>query len=281
MPDPEKPAYAPPAVTAAPPPSQPPPPPPPLPPRPSAAERRAAWAARRPLILRVLAVLAAQALAALTVGLAVGLSPPARAYVRAHGWPVGAAGIGTVLAWLALTLVQASNRPGAARAKGALLAAFSAALALFLGTLAARVPPAAAITAAVGVGGLVLAAIVAAAAGLDLTRAAALATAAAWGVLLTAAATAWVASRHADRWWVTLLAGIGVLIAGVYLAADVQALAGLGPLAGGGRVWGWRGSVNRPSHLAPDDWVGGASALATDLALGFVGVAALATGGRL
>lgn len=274
--DAEKPAYAPPAVTAGG--AQPPTPQPPAPARPSTEERRAAWASRRPLILRVLAVLAAQAFAALSVGLAVGLTPPARAYVRSHGWPVGASGIAAVVCWLALTLVQASSQPGAGRARAPLLLAFSAALALFLGTLAARLPPPAAITAAVGVGGLVLAAILAAAAGLDLTRPVALAGAAAWAVLLTIVATAWVAARHGDRWWITLLAGIGVVCVGVYLAADVQALSGLGPLA---NLRGWRGGVNRPTHIAADDWVGGAAALATDLVLAFTGIAALVTGGRV
>ena len=285
--DPEKagavPAYAAPVVTQGPGPAGLPPPPPPPPPPLSAADRAAAWRARRPLVLRVLAVLAAQCLAALGVGLALSLVPPAQAYVRARAWPVASAAAAAVAAWAALAVAQAKApaSPAWARARPPCLAAFSAFLALFLGTLAARLPGPAALTAAVGVGVLVGAAILAAAAGLDLSRAGALATGLLWAAAVTAAGTLWVARTHGDRWWVTLLAGLAVVATAVYLAIDVQALAGLGPLAGGGR-WGWRGGgLARPAALAADDWVGGAAALATDLGLGFVAVGALASGGRL
>lgn len=279
---PTKPAYGPPAITAGPvPPAL--APPPPLPPRPSPADRAAAWRARRPLILRVLAVLATQFVAALTVGLALSLAPGAQAYVRSHAWPLATSGVATVAAWLALSLAaaRAPDRPAWRAARPPLLFAFSVFLALFLGTLAARLPGFAAATAGVGVGVLVLAAIVAAAAGLDLTRAAPLATGLLWAAALTAGATAWAATRHSDRWWLALLAGLAVVGVALYLALDVQALAGLGPLAGGGR-WGWRGGAPaRPASLADGDWVGGATALATDLGAGFVAVAALVSGGRV
>jgi hypothetical protein len=280
-PDPERAPvlYAPPILTQGQGPAalSPPPPPPPL------TDRAAAWRGRRPLIVRVLAVLCAQFCAATAVGLALTLAPGAQAYVRARSWPVASAATAAALAWVALAVAQAKAGASASYscARLPLLALFSVCLALFLGTLAARLPGPAALTATVGVGVLVLAAILAAGAGVDLTCAGAGATALLWAAALTAGATIWVARAHGDRWWVTLLAGLAVCGVAIYLALDVQALAGLGPLAGGGR-WGWRaGSPARPARLAADDWVGGAAALATDLGLGFVAVGALASGGRL